>query len=108
MRVLYIFLTLFILFCSYLISRKFKSDNDKKRALLDTALMISIIFFIYFTKFLIVEKLLLIAHLLLVSTSVYHYLQKLLLKKFNLFLILSPIVTIAIFFILSNFFRKFG
>ncbi len=104
----YIIIALLLVLTIVAIYFHFKKSRDTKALLIDIALFVAIVIFAYYAKYFLINKLLFITHIALVLVSLWNFYLRLFKARGSIVWILSPILTIALFFTLGDFFRKFG
>ncbi len=85
---------------------RYRKDGDLKEALFCVGLVVIAVSFSLFGRYLYIYKPLFIAHMILLLFSWVEVFRFIFFKKIRLWLVFSPLVTVALFFIIGYFFSK--
>ena len=102
---IYLIIAFLLLIITLSIFYNYKKRNDKKRVLMSITLVLSVLFFTYISKVIIIHKPIFVLHLALMIiswTGLFLYLVK---NRLQLMMILAPVVSTSLFFTIALFFR---
>ncbi len=94
-------LTLFAIYLHY------QKSHDKRRFLTDLGLFGLLVVYGYYSKYMWVVKWLFLVHLSLVIVAIWNFYLRLFKDRGHILWILSPIITIILFFVLGEYFRNY-
>jgi hypothetical protein len=103
---IYFILAILLLLVVVSIYYSYKKSADKKRLLISIVFVLSVLFFTYISKVIIVHKPIFVLHLALVMLSwagLFFYLVK---NRLHLWMILAPLASTVVFFAMALFFRE--
>lgn len=105
---IYFTLAVLLLIVVALIYNSYKKSNNKEELFKSILYVLSVLFFTYITKAIIIHKPIFVLHLALVLLSwggLFLYLVK---DRLNIWMIFAPIVSTVLFFSIALFFRENG
>ncbi len=106
--IFYLVVALVLLLVVVGIFKSYKHYHDRQKLFSSLALLVLLFVFVYSSKILIIYKPILILHLALLFWAFYHYIRYLKGSKLSLVSILSPLFSIALFILVSLYFRENG
>ncbi len=104
--VLYILAALFLLVTAVLLWRAYRSDGELSTLVLGVVFICTVLFYSSFTKSMIVYKPIMVLHIALTLYSWYGLYLYLLKRRIDLYAILSPLGSIALFFLVALYFKE--
>ena len=105
-KMIYLIIAFILLSITLSIYYSYKKSNDQKRVLMSITLVLSVLFFTYISKVIIIHKPIFVLHLALMIISwigLFLYLVK---NRLQLWMILAPAVSTSLFFAIALFFRE--